>query len=685
MIKIGGFEPKSNFAKVLIPVLDALEWNGSNREIIESLVDNPNFMTKDGFIETMANLKIKTHVSRLKQIESDKELFPCLCIKKDSILLIINSKEKILVYDTSISDYIELESIPKFKKVVIFSKLDTVSSNLLRPQKNWFFNLLTRFKKEFIYISLISVSLTILSFLTPLVIMLIHSQIKLKPEKIDIIKLGGIALIFILGVIGFKALRSFLLTYLSGRIGNLVSNEIFRRILYLPPKYIDTSSTKAQLSRVKDFESITDFFSSPAILALIDIPLSLLMIIGLVFISGYVAIIPLTSYIIMLIFGYFSYNYYKSINSRDVSNTTEKNKIQNEMLLKMSAIRSSGNKQRWFKEYNLNLAKSLYTSYKSSSFLFLNNTFASGIINITLIVSLTISVLRVIENNYPSSGIFATFIIISRILNPLRRGFSTTAQLSKLNKSILQLNKFMTLPIENKAVSVNMIKDQLSGDLKFNNLFLKYGQEIRPSLLNIKFEHLKNTTTVITGHGGCGKSSLIKVILGLYTPLSGSITIDNINLMQLDSIQLRKSIAYLPATPYIFPGTIKSNLYLSQPDASDEQIVRVLKQLGIYNEIESLPEGINTNVNNLPGNCTSLNFIKKLNFSMMLLRKSPLFLIDSIEKELHKSDYNIFIEILKKLKGNTSIIITTNNSNFINIGDKLLTMDSGRIVRGKSE
>lgn len=685
MIKIGGFEPKSNFSKVLIPVLDALEWNGSNTEVIESLVDDANNMNKDGFIETMANLKIKTHVSKLKHIKKENELLPCLYILNDRIILIINKKENFLVFDTYDSAYKEVDKLPKGQKVIIFSKLDNVSSNLLKPQKNWFFNLITRFKKEFIYIIFISILLTILSFLTPLIIMLIHGQIRLKPHKIDIIYLGGIALIFILGVIGLKALRSYLLTYLSGRIGNLVSNEIFRRILYLPPKYIDTSSIKAQLSRVKDFESITDFFSSPAILALIDIPLSLLMIIGLVFISGYVAFVPLTSYIIMLVLGYFSYNYYKNINSRDINNTTEKNKIQNEMLLKMSAIRVSGNKQRWFKEYDFNLAKSLYSSYKSSSYLFLNNTFAAGIINMTLILSLTVSVLRVIQGDFPSSSIFATFIIISRILSPLRRGFSTIAQLSKLNKSIIQLNKFMTLPIEGKPVSINMIEDQLSGDINFNNLFLKYGQEITPSLLNIKFKHLRNTTTVISGHGGCGKSSLLKVLMGLYTPLSGNITINNINLMQLDRIQLRKSISYLPATPFLFPGTIKSNLYLAKPDASDGQIKRVLKKTGIYNDIEKFPNGVNCNIDSLPAIHNTDSFIKKINLSMMLLRNSPLLLIDSIENGLSKNDYKVFIEILENLKGNTTIIITTNNSSFINIGDKMLTMDSGRIIRNKSE
>lgn len=683
-IRIGGFEPQSLYAKALIPILDSLDWNGNNTDLIESLVDNANNMDKDGLVETLANLKYKSSIIKLKQNKTDINVFPSLYIKKDNIYVILGHKDNFyLIYDTKETEYKKVEDIGQGKKIILFSPLDSSDFNLLKPQKNWFFHVLTRFRKEFIYVIIISLLLSITSFVTPLFIMLIHSQIRVAQRWQNIAYLGIAAFVFIFGTAGFKYIRGYLLTYISSRIGSLVSREIFRRLLYLPPKYIETSSVNSQINRIRDFESITDFFSGSAFTSIIDIPLSLLMIIGLIFISGYIVFVPLTAYLVMITIGLLSYFSYKKINKRDVGTINEKNKLQSEMLNKMSSIRLTGNIDRWFKDFEKNYGNSLYNTYKSSRFLITVNSISHSIVNITLILSIAVSVSRVLKGDMTSVALFSTFIIISRIMAPLRSGFSTLSQFSKIRKSIIQLNKFMGLQIEDKPVSISFIQDKLNGDIKFNNIFLKYGQEITPALLNVKFKQNQNQTTVITGHGGCGKSSLLKVLLGLYEPLSGNITIDNINIMQLDKIQLRKSIAYLPSKPYLFPGSIKFNLYLTKPDALDKQIDAALEKAGIKNDLYDLPEGLDTDIRDLPPIMRRDRFIKRINLAMMLIKEFPIYIIDSLEVGLESSDYEFFYKTISNLKGSATIFLATNRSEFIGLADYKLVMDSGKVIEYK--
>lgn len=265
-------------------------------------------------------------------------------------------------------------------------------------------------------------------------------------------------------------------------------------------------------------------------------------------------------------------------------------------------------------------------------------------------------------------------------MSPLRSGFSTMSQLSKIKKSIEQLNKFMNLQIEDRPTSITTIQSKLDGDINFNNIFLKYGTEIQPALINLKFKIHQNETTVITGHDGCGKSSLVKVLLGLYTPLSGTITIDNINIMQLDKIELRKSISYIPAEPYLFPGSLKFNLYLCKPNATDNQLLHAMELAGIKDDILALKKGLATNINELPERMKQANFIKKINLASMLLRGSSLYIIDGIEVGLDSSDYNFFKNLIISLEGSATIIITTASSEFIDLGRNVMTMDSGRII-----
>lgn len=680
-IKIGGFEPNSLFAKSLIPILDALDWNGSNTDLIESLVDDANNMNKDGLVETLANLKFRSFIFKVKSKKLNINVYPSLYIKKDNIYVILGYRNNnFLIYDANKTAYVKVKSLGKGNKIIFFTPLDNSDFNMVKPQKNWFFNLISRFRKEAFYVVIISFLLTITSFVTPLFIMLIHSQIRVAQRWQNIAYLGMAAFVFIFGTAGFKYIRGYLLTYLSGRIGNLVSREIFRRLLYLPPKYIETSSVRSQLNRIRDFESITDFFSSSAITSLIDIPLSFLMIIGLIFISGYIVFVPLTAYVTMVSIGLISYYSYKKINKRDVGTINDKNKLQSEMLGKMPSIRLTGNVDRWFNDFEKSYGNSTYSSYKSSRFLLIINSLSHSIVNITLIVSIAVSVTRVLKGEMSSGALFSTFIIISRIMAPLRSGFSTLAQFSKIRKSIVQLNKFMGLQIEDRPLSITSIQDQLTGDISFNNIFLKYGQEITPALLNIKFMQKQRQTTVITGHGGCGKSSLLKILLGLYEPLSGNITIDNINIMQFDKIQLRKSIAYLPSNPYLFPGSIKFNLYLAKPDALDKQIDIALEKAGIKDDLDTLPNGLDTNVKELPPLMRKDRFIKRINLAMMLIKEFPLYIIDSLEVGLESSDYDFFYNRISELKGSATILLTTNKPEFIRLADNVMVLDSGKVM-----
>lgn len=678
--KIGGFEPTSEFARSLLPLLDALGWKGSNIDLVEALVDQANIMDEDGLIETFANLKYKSFVINARSAAIEKRVLPCLFIKKNNIYCVVGKEDDYFtIYNTKEGLYQKIKNLGFGRKILVFSPLDSIDFNLTNPQKGWFSHLLLRFKKEFSYVIGISLLLTLVAFITPLFIMLIYSQIGAAENGQILMYLGLAVFVFLLAGSGFKYLRSYLLSYTSSRIGALVSNELFRRILYLPPKYIEMASVQSQLNRIRDFESIKDFFSGSALTSLIDIPLSMIMMIGLIFIGGTVVFVPLLAYALMLTGGFIVYGIYQRINHRNIGQFNKKNKLQNDMLENMTDIRMTGNKKRWFDEYDKSTAESLHGSHESAKFLLIVNAMSQAVVNITLILSIYVCVVRVMHGQMDGGALFSSFIIISRILAPLRSGFSTISQFSKVKKSINQLNNFMGLKIEARPGTIITLHKHLEGDIEFKNIFLKYGQEVIPPLANINYLQKKNTIAVVTGHGGCGKSSFLKLLLGMYTPLSGMITVDNMNLMQVDKLRLRKSIAYLPAEPYSFQGSILFNLYLSKPDAAFSEIEDVLKRVGIYNQILELPESLNTAIRELPEQMKNDRFIKKINFAMMLLRKSPICLIDEIEVGADPSDYAMFFENIKELKNSSTVILTTTKQFFFNLADDILWLDAGHI------
>lgn len=676
--KIGGFTPKSLFAKSMIPLLDSLGWRGSNTDLIEALVEDANTMDQEDLLKVMANLRFEGKIhKKYKQIQ-----FPCLLVCKDNVFTVVNRiGNEYQVYDAAEGTYTGIKDIHFHGKMVTFKSMNQYRFSLLKSQKNWFQQLIQRFFKEFVYSGVLTLMMSILSFITPLFVMLMYSQMQTSKDPMILIYLGIIVLLFILSVNGLKYFRASLLSHISERMGNLISNEVYRRLYYLSPQFTEVASVRQQINRVKDFETIKSFFSDRVLSSLLDIPMSVLMLAGLSVIAGPVVLIPLLSFLIYAILAYFSYKNYRSISARSIESSTKKSQIQNEMIRDLSLIRQSGKSSVWFDRAAKRAAESLEHSRQAKKVLRKVNVMAKSLASITLVSSIAFCAIQVLSGHMSGGALFASFLIISRILGPFTSGVSVVSQLSKFTKSVKQLNNLMTMSIEQRPHTLVRLYKQLGGDIVFKNIFLKYGKDMTPVLLNVSFKMQSRESLAITGHGASGRSSVFKLLLGMYSPLSGSILIDNQNLKQQDIIRLRKSIAYIPSKPYVFSGTLLSNLYLCRPDIQDEQLMIILEKLGLSEIIEKLPDGIMTNLKDLPAEYRQDWFFKYINIAQALSKDAPIYLIDELDRGLTETQVESLIPLINDLKRHSTVLLISNNQRLVSQADKWISLDRGRIVK----
>jgi ATP-binding cassette subfamily C protein/ATP-binding cassette subfamily C protein LapB len=664
------------FSVSLNPIIDALGWRGSDTDLAEAMVYNSGEMDENGFIDTMANLKYESIKVKTSTLCTDNRFFPFLCITKDNNLFCVIKKETngYFVFNSRNREYHQIEKIENLKYIYFFVPVTKFSDNLLRPQKNWFSKLLYRFKKEVSFAIILSFFIAAFSFITPLFIMLIYSQINTVDNFKILLYLGAATLIFILAQSGFKFLRRYLLSYLSSRIGYILNTEVMRRILYLQPKYTETASIEAQTARINDFENIKDFFSGSAFRTILDLPFTILMLAGLVIIGGPIAYIPFSALIIFAVSVVFTYKAVKKEMNIIATVKSEKNKLESEIFKNISHIQYIGNPEVWNKRYNEYSASASYESYRESRTVALINVFSQTLVNILLILTISISVNLVLNKQISSGTLFASFIITARILSPMKRGFTVFSQLSSFRKSVDQLNKFMNIPIESKPETVISMHKKIEGNISFNNVYLKYGSEYEPALSNISFTAKKGEIVTITGHHGSGKSSILKLILGLYSPGIGNIIIDNVRIKQLDPILLRKSISYMPKQFNYFDGTILDNLQYSKPSAKIDEINHALNLAGLKNLIDILPAKLDTNINDKTLLKNDKNFYFKFNLAMLLIRQSRINLIGKLS-EINEN----LVESLEYLKKNSSILIISDNDQIQQMSDKILHLESGKL------
>lgn len=196
---------------------------------------------------------------------------------------------------------------------------------------------------------------------------------------------------------------------------------------------------------------------------------------------------------------------------------------------------------------------------------------------------------------------------------------------------------------------------------------------------NLSFKIEPNTTVAFVGKSGCGKSTVLNLISKIYTVDSGKVLLGGIDINKLDKATLRSSISLVNQFPYIFDMTIKENLLLAKPDATDEEIDQVLKDAALDEFIAGLTEGLNTKVGE-SGIKLSGGQKQRLAIARALLKKSNVIILDESTSSLDNLAQNTIKESIDRIKGKSTIIIVAHRLSTIKNVDKIFFMDDGKIV-----
>ena len=420
------------------------------------------------------------------------------------------------------------------------------------------------------------------------------------------------------------------------------------------------------------------FFSGQTFVSIIEIPFVLILVAALFAIAGPVAYIPLGAGVLLIIFGLLIRSSVKRISEEGAKAAVKKQDIILEILTYQEKIKEIGMEERWLQEFRSISAETAMTSIRSSKLISLITVFSKSIVTMSALATISVAVVRVVGGEMSSGALMASMILVWRVLGPMRSSFSVIVQLEKIRKSVAQLDRLMVMPLEHENAPTIYPQTASDGSIQFQQVSFRYSSEATPALLGINFEVLTNETVVILGHDGAGKTTISKLISSLYHPQTGRVTVNKMNVKQLDPIIMRKSLAIVPEIDSLFYGTIEQNLLLGNPVAEIEEIKSILIQLGIMEEIKKLPGELNHRLT--PSNMQRLSnsMKKRLCIARALLRDSTIIILDQPEKHMNPSEQRWLQGLLKELSVYKTVVMLTNNSEYLPLADKVLLLNQGR-------
>ncbi|MBQ0757731.1 MAG: ATP-binding cassette domain-containing protein, partial [Amphritea sp.] len=577
------FKEVSPFSACLLPLLRELGWNNYAKELVEALphfsaqidlIDLRNILATLGYEST----PVKTTISDLK-----KELYPALFISDNNHVLLLQGleEEKTFFYDPQNDSYETTEELNLQGTVYLFTDNHAHhGSNTPELSNDWFGNLLQRFNKMIIHLLGMTFIINLVALLVPLFIMVIYDKVigAKSAETLPFLITG--AAILLAADLGLRYLRAKLLGVTAGRLDYLIGVETFKRMLYLPPLYTERSTVAAQLSRLKQFDSVRDFFTGPSAAIALELPFVILFLTVIGILGGVIALIPLAMVIGFIMLGLFWMPMLNSKIVRAGKARTEKQRIIMQTVAGRKEIKSIGGETVWWERFRENSGESVLSNYQTFLSNNVMNNLAQGMMTFTGVAVLGVGTMQVMAGDMTIGALIAIMALVWRVLSPLQSAFLSFSKFQQTIKAIRQINQLMKLKNERSSGKSGLILEKLIGDIRIERVSFRYGPDRDPALLGVSFQIKPGEMVAISGNTGSGKSTLIKMIAGMYAPQAGSLQLDGMDLRQLNAMDLRRAIAYVPQQIHMFHGTIAQNIRLNNSLATDEQIRNAAAEAG---------------------------------------------------------------------------------------------------------
>lgn len=657
------------------------------QRILEALPyhrNDHNTMDSADFLNSMAHLGYACCPAETTLDDLDARLLPAVFIPNNAsdtpTIILKRDDDGALQFYDPVSKMVSRvsSSFNKDGKLWFFRKYDENSAPTSRFMRKgtgyqWFRALLGRFRGTFVQVMVAGLILNVIALGTPLFIMLVYDRV---------IAAGAIATLPMLAVGAFIAIgiewrlrkiRSEGLSWLAGRLDNVVGNRIFAHLIGLSPDLIERASVAAQIARIKTFESVRDFFSGSVFLSLLEAPFVFISIAAVALIAGNLVFVPLVmalGYIALFIF--LRHRIKVSIRLAAKASSARQ-QFTIETFEKLPAIRSHGLRHKWQEKFRHLSGREMMSHFHLGWLGMVAETLAHSLTVIAAVATIGFGVHMIWAGTLSTGALVATMILVWRILTPLYSVCTMIPRLEQLRNSVAQVNMLMDIETEAEEAKSYARLPRLKGNLSFHNVSFAYGDENGDVFHDLSFDAQSGDLIALTGANGTGKATILHLIQGLYRPKSGTVRIDGFDIRQLDAPDLRRQIAYVPRKPHFFKGSLIENLRFANPLASEEDVIKALELADAWDDIQKWPEGLDSQIGRDHQAFLTSNMAARLSLARAYLHPAALLLIDDLPNALlsSKTGQNLK-DYLTRAKGKRTVILCSFREDFMKLADTII-------------
>ena len=458
-----------------------------------------------------------------------------------------------------------------------------------------------------------------------------------------------------------------------------MSSKIFDQLLNIK---LDAklSSTGIFLSRLQSFESVREFFTTATITAFVDLPFVLLLFVFIIFyIGGPLGYISLSTMFIAITFAWFMQKPIKKTILNSAKEDQIKQTVLTETVTGLEIIKSVRAQNRMRTHWEKSISQTSYYGNKAHYLSQIVSYFVGFISQLSGIIIVAGGVLLASEGTITMGAIIAAMMLNSRVIGPVSQIAGMIIRLDRTMLSLNNIDEIMKMPVERQNNQKYLSRPNLEGDIVFKEVNFAYKEQKFDVLKNINLTVKKGEKIGIIGKIGSGKSTLAKLLLNLYEPSKGSVLVDNTDIRQIDPVDLRRSIGYVPQEPFLFMGSIKDNITIGEQYATDEQILKASLIAGVHDFLGKHEKGYDLIVGER-GEGLSGGERQSVTLARAILSNPNILVLDEPTNMMDELSENQFKKKLMNIIKDKTVVIITHKPSLLSLVDRLIVVEDGKIV-----
>jgi ATP-binding cassette subfamily B protein/ATP-binding cassette subfamily C protein LapB len=633
-------------------------------------------------IDVISNLGLHAIQRDVNAVDIADYFLPSIILGEDNhpIVYLKRSGNNIVIYDTleKVEKTVDNKILKDYKQAIIIFRESHKKEHIDKDKKkSWFYDPVKSFWRSYVEIGILTFFINLFALAVPLFTMSVYDRVVPNSafETLFVLSIG-VVIILIFDLV-FKSVRNYIIEKTGKKLGLHLEEELMKRMLLIQSQY-DTMMTGTKANLFRELQQVKDFFATRSLVQVIDFPFFFISLIVIFLISPAVAVVPAAAAVLILVTNILMQIPIANLSKKNLENVQSKQSYLVESIQGSESIKLTNATATKLYNWRSIVAFTDAVGLKIQSLNAFSMNLSQGVIQLVTMLVIVVGVFQIADKNLSVGGLIAVTILASRAMVPVINVSTMVIKFKEINTSIDTINNFWHLPIESqKEMEIGIGK--LKGNIELKDVEFFFKDSKYPSLDKVSLKINAGEKVGVIGQTGAGKSTLFKLMTGLYSPSSGSIYFDGHETSTMHPVEIRQNIGVMPQDPFLFNGSLKENIELSRP-ISKERMMDLIRVTGLEELVKKSGKGDGLQVGERGANL-SMGQRHLVALARAIVNDPSMLIFDEPTTGL---DIGLEKTLIKQLKQviapEKTVIVITHRFTALDLVDRVIVLNNGRIV-----